>query len=185
MKGSPKRQLPEPTRGLAYRQHSVYHLATLSFTTATWRRWWTKEWVWNIDGMILTEENWSTEGEGEPCPSPTLSTTNFTEAGQVVNPGFLSDSPADDRLSHGMAPCADRAWPSKRTHPEYQELHTLNNYVTWIQLIQTSPANSINVAYTFTQGCSVIYVTLDNRCSGSSQHRKMASVKAIATNSGH
>jgi hypothetical protein len=121
----------------------------------------------------------------EPCPSPTLSTTNFMGAGQVVNPGFLSDSLADDRLSHGTAPHADRPCPSKRTHPEYQELHKLNNYVTCIQLIQTNPANSIDVACTFTQGWHVIYVTLDKRCSGSSQHRKVATVTAIATNSGH
>jgi len=164
MKGNPKWQLPEPTCGLAYRQHSVYQLATLSIISATWRRWWTKEWVWNTGEAILTEV---TEVlRGGPCPSPTLSTTNFTGADQVLNPGFLSDSPVDDRLSHGTALCADRLWPSKGTHPEYQELHKLNDYITCIQLIRTNPSNSIDVVCTITQECSVIYVMLDNRCSG-------------------
>ena len=180
MKGNPIRQLPEPTRGLAYRQHSVYNLATLSITTATWRRWWTKEWVWNMDGVILTEENWSTEG-GNPVPVPFC----LPQISWGLTGLWNRASSVTDRLNHGTAPCADRPCPSKRTHPEYQELHKLNNYVTCIQLIQTNPANSIDVACTITQGWRVIYVTLDKRCSGWSQHRKVATVKAIATNSGH
>jgi hypothetical protein len=54
-------------------------------------------WVWNTDGMILTEENQRTQGKH--CTSSTLSTTNPTWA----NLGLRGETPLTNRLSRATA----------------------------------------------------------------------------------
>jgi hypothetical protein len=51
--------------------------------------------------MKLTGGNRSTRGK--TCPSVTLSTTNSTWTDPGSNPDLRSETPATNRLSHGMA----------------------------------------------------------------------------------
>jgi hypothetical protein len=94
----------------------------------------TDEWVWGISGMILMEENWSTQTEN--CPSASFSNTSLTWIHHGTEPR-LPPGEASDQLPE---PC--------HGHNSVILLVKLNVCATW--WLSSLPLQTAPVAHAYT-----------------------------------